>query len=89
VGLPAIDVVEHAADPTEPVAAGEAGAKLGLQAARVELLAFGCLSRQLALNDGRLAILHRDHEVGPGVIGFLTKSFHDLVIPLGAQAVLE
>ena len=89
MSLLAIDVIEETADPAEPVAAGEAGSELGLESARVKLLAFFCLSRQLTLYDGRLAILDRDHHVGSGALRLLTQPFHDLVVALPAQAVVE
>jgi hypothetical protein len=89
VRLPSIHVIEEAADPAEDVAAPDPRAEFGFEAAGIERGALVRAARHFALQDRRLAILHRDHDVRSGRCRFLTEPLDDLQIPLGADLRLR
>ncbi len=82
--LGAIDVVEQADNPADPVAAAEARAEFDLEAAGLERARIVCLTGELALQDRDLAVGHGDHQLRSRVGRLLPQPFHDLVVALDA-----
>src|SRR5262245_18064052 len=89
MGLRAIDPVERALEPAEPVAALKPGAEFDFLSAGTKRFAFERELGQPALQHGDFGIRRRHHYVVPALSGFLFESITQLPVAVHEERALH